>query len=93
MSLAQFVIDVARRQPSAPAILSESVDLTYCDFARRMRSLAGAFRAAGARPGDRVVLWMENCGEFFECLFGCWAAGLCAVPCNAKLHSPARSLM
>jgi acyl-CoA synthetase (AMP-forming)/AMP-acid ligase II len=29
---------------------------------------------------------MENCGEFFECLYGCWAAGLVAVPCNAKLH-------
>src|SRR6266446_3595158 len=24
--------------------------------------------------------------EFFELLFGCWAAGLCAVPANARLH-------
>jgi len=29
---------------------------------------------------------MENCGEFLEVLFACWAAGLCAVPTNAKLH-------
>lgn len=87
MSLAQLLVDVARRQPTAPAITSETIDLTYGDVARRMRSLAGAFRAAGFRPGDRVVLWMDNCGEFFECLFGCWAAGLCAVPCNAKLHA------
>ena len=32
------------------------------------------------------MLCMENCAEFFEALFGCWAAGLCAVPVNAKLH-------
>jgi acyl-CoA synthetase (AMP-forming)/AMP-acid ligase II len=36
--------------------------------------------------GDRVVLCMENCGEFLEVLFGCWTAGLCAVPVNSKLH-------
>ncbi|TDR93317.1 acyl-CoA synthetase [Enterovirga rhinocerotis] len=87
MSLAHLVIDVARRQPAAPAVSSETADLTYGQFADRLRSLAGAFRAGGCRPGDRIVLWMENCGEFFECLFGCWAAGLCAVPCNAKLHA------
>jgi acyl-CoA synthetase (AMP-forming)/AMP-acid ligase II len=87
MSLAQLLVDVARRQQAAPAVSSETVELTYGDLVLRMRRLAGAFREAGCRPGDRVVLWMENCGEFFECLFGCWAAGLCAVPCNAKLHA------
>ena len=29
---------------------------------------------------------MENCAEFLEVLFACWAAGLCAVPVNARLH-------
>jgi acyl-CoA synthetase (AMP-forming)/AMP-acid ligase II len=29
---------------------------------------------------------MENCAEFLEMLFACWAAGLCAVPVNARLH-------
>jgi long-chain acyl-CoA synthetase len=33
-----------------------------------------------------VLLNLENCGEFFELLFGCWAAGLCAIPANAPLH-------
>ena len=30
---------------------------------------------------------MENCAEFLEMLFACWAAGLCAVPVNARLHT------
>jgi acyl-CoA synthetase (AMP-forming)/AMP-acid ligase II len=32
------------------------------------------------------MLCMENCAEFLEMLFVCWAAGLCAVPVNARLH-------
>src|SRR5205823_7478719 len=41
---------------------------------------------AASNPGDRVLLCLENCGEFVELMFGCWAAGLCAVPTNARLH-------
>ena len=33
------------------------------------------------------MLCMENCAEFLEMLFACWAAGLCAVPVNARLHA------
>ena len=33
------------------------------------------------------MLCMENCAEFLEVLFACWAAGLCAVPVNARLHA------
>ena len=40
----------------------------------------------GLRPGERVALYMQNCVEYFEILFGIWHAGLVAVPVNAKLH-------
>ena len=30
---------------------------------------------------------MKNCPEYWEVLFACWHAGLCAVPMNAKLHA------
>jgi len=86
LNLAQLLQDIARRQPDAPAIRSATLELTYGALVDRIARLAGTLTAGGRRPGDRVVLWMENCGEFFECLFGCWAAGLTAVPCNAKLH-------
>jgi len=33
------------------------------------------------------MLCMENCAEFLEMLFASWAAGLCAVPVNARLHT------
>jgi len=54
--------------------------------APRIAGVAGGLRARGLLPGDRVLLCLENCGEFVELMFGCWAAGLCAVPANARLH-------
>ena len=33
------------------------------------------------------MLCMENCAEFLEMLFACWAASLCAVPINSRLHA------
>lgn len=86
MSIATLILQTARRLPENPAITDADGTLTYAAFAARAARLAGGFKAAGLSPGDRVVLYMENTGAFFECLLGCWIAGLCAVPVNAKLH-------
>jgi acyl-CoA synthetase (AMP-forming)/AMP-acid ligase II len=86
MNLAALLFDVARRVPRQPAVSDERHSWNYAEFAERVARLAGGLRARGLAPGDRVLLALENCGEFFELLFGCWAAGLCAVPANARLH-------
>ena len=86
MSLAELLIAVARQQPDRPSVTDGDTTWTYVMFADRVCRLAGGFRSRGLAPGDRIVLWMENCAEFLECLFACWAGGLCAVPVNAKLH-------
>ena len=86
MNLAALLFDVARRLPEQPAVSDDRQSWNYRELARRIAGVAGGLRARGLRPGDRVLLSLENCGEFFELLFGCWAAGLCAVPANARLH-------
>jgi long-chain acyl-CoA synthetase len=86
MNLAALLFDVARRLPDQPAVSDERRSWNYREFALRVAHLAGGLKARGLAPGDRVLLSLENCGEFFELLFGCWAAGLCAVPANARLH-------
>src|SRR6266478_7926091 len=86
MNLAALLFDVARRLPRQPAVSDERHSWDYGEFAGRVARLAGGLRGRGLVPGDRVLLSLENCGEFFELLFGCWAAGLCAVPSNARLH-------
>src|SRR5216683_925090 len=86
MNLAALLFDVARRLPERPAVSDERHAWTYRELAERVARLAGGLRARGLQPGDRVLLSLENCGEFFELLLGCWASGLCAVPANARLH-------
>src|SRR5437773_10317140 len=86
MNLAALLYDVARRLPEQPAVSDDRQSWNYRELARRIGGVAGGLRARGLRPGDRVLLCLDNCGEFFELLFGCWAAGLCAVPANARLH-------
>src|SRR5436309_10055330 len=86
MNLAALLYDVARRLPEQPAVSDDRQSWNYRELARRIAGVAGGLRARGLRPGDRVLLSLENCGEFYELLFGCWAAGLCAVPTNARLH-------
>src|SRR5882724_8063218 len=86
VNIAALLFDVARRQPQLQAV-SDGVHVwTYGEFAHRISRLAGGLQAHGLEPGDRVMLCMENCAEFLEVLFACWAAGLCAVPVNARLH-------
>src|SRR5881227_4102705 len=86
MNLAALLFDVAQRLPEQPAVSDDRQSWNYRELARRIAGVAVGLRARGLAPGDRVLLSLENCGEFFELLFGCWAAGLCAVPANARLH-------
>src|SRR3984893_18099442 len=86
MNLAALLFDVARRLRRLPGVSDGHHAWNYHELARRVARIAGGLRAYGLVPSDRVLLSLENCGEFFELLFGCWAAGLCAVPANARLH-------
>src|ERR1051326_7591071 len=86
MNLAALMFDVARRLPQRPAVSDERHSWNYGALGGAGARLAGGLRERGLAPGDRVLLCLENCAEFFELLFGCWAAGLCAVPANARLH-------
>jgi acyl-CoA synthetase (AMP-forming)/AMP-acid ligase II len=86
MNLALLLFDVARRLPAQSAVSDNRHAWNYAELASRIGRAAGGLSARGLEPGDRVMLFMENCAEFLEMLFACWAAGLCAVPVNARLH-------
>jgi long-chain acyl-CoA synthetase len=86
MNIAALVFDMARRLPERLAVSDDRNARTYGELAVRIAQVAGGLRACGLVQGDRVLLSLEDCSEFFELLIGCWAAGLCAVPVNARLH-------
>ncbi|MCA1218430.1 class I adenylate-forming enzyme family protein [Streptomyces sp. 8L] len=47
--------------------------------------VAGGYRAAGLRPGERVLLALPDSIEMVWCLLGAWQAGLVAVPVNVQM--------
>jgi long-chain acyl-CoA synthetase len=87
MNLALWLERAGRAHPDAPAIgLGDRVLADYASLAERAARIAGALRAFGLRPGDRVALVAKNHPDYIAVLFGIWRAGLAAVPANARLH-------
>jgi long-chain acyl-CoA synthetase len=73
--------------PTAPALfLGQRLHLTFAELDNRARCLGAGLRNRGLAQGDRIAVVMANCPEYLEIMLATWAAGLCLVPINAKLH-------
>jgi long-chain acyl-CoA synthetase len=88
MNLARLLARAAGVFPDAPAVSRGPLrHATYAQLARRGAELAEALHTRLAlAPGDRVALFMHNCPEYVEMLWGTWWGGFAVVPINAKLH-------
>lgn len=87
MNLALHLERAGKDEPSRPALgFGTRVLRNYGEVAGRVARLAGALRAMGYEPGDRVAIAAKNCPDYVEILYAIWHAGLAAVPANAKLH-------
>ncbi len=87
MNLATTLRRIALADPRRPALYEGTrLRCGYGELAARAARLAGALRAQGLAPGDRVLLFMRNHPAYLELMYGCWWAGLAVVPVNAKLH-------
>lgn len=89
MNLAHLVCRTASTYPDRPAVLLGDKPVhNYSQLAARAGRLAGYFQDhLDLVPGDRVALFMHNCVEYLELMYGAWWAGLVIVPINAKLHA------
>jgi long-chain acyl-CoA synthetase len=87
MNLALWLDRIARADPGRPALgRGLSVVSTYGELGERVGRLAGALRGLGLDAGDRVAIVAKNGPAYVEAFYAIWAAGLAAVPINAKLH-------
>ncbi|MCB1343084.1 MAG: AMP-binding protein, partial [Pseudooceanicola sp.] len=88
MNIASWLAASALRAPTAPALhRGTRLWSDYAAFAATARSIGrGLAETYGVAPGDRVALFLKNCPEYLEALFGIWWCGAVAVPVNAKLH-------
>jgi long-chain acyl-CoA synthetase len=88
MNIAQLLQRTALANPERPAVFhGDELILNYGELAKRAAKLAGYFtQVLGLGEGSRVAMFMKNCPEYLEILYGAWWAGLVVVPVNAKLH-------
>jgi long-chain acyl-CoA synthetase len=68
------------RTAAGSQLYYEDQHWTGAQLADRSRRLAGGLRAAGLRPGERVVVCMANCPEVGVSYHAIWRAGAVATP-------------
>jgi acyl-CoA synthetase (AMP-forming)/AMP-acid ligase II len=84
---ADWLKRTAQIHPTATALLrGETVIADYAQFVRNAAAVGGMLRARGIGQGERVAVFMKNCTEYLEVLYGVWFAGAAVVPINYKLH-------
>ncbi len=57
---------------------------TYAQFAHALARFAAGLQARGVKPGDRVLVHLDNCPEAILAWFGCAWMGAVAVTTNAR---------
>ena len=71
--------------PGACAVVCQDNRRTFAELGARCRRLAGAMRALGLMPGDRVGVVALNSDRYLELYLGLPAAGYVLVPVNSRL--------
>jgi len=77
MNVACLLARTARSAPQRPAVFHGARCLfNYGELAARSARIAGWLRhKAGLAPGERVAIFLGNCPEYLEVLYGAWWAG------------------
>jgi long-chain acyl-CoA synthetase len=80
--VADLVARAARRTPDQAAIIDVTSDitLTWAEFDAAVSAEAARLRAAGATPGERVLVRLGNGAAFCVAVLGALRAGAVSVP-------------
>jgi len=73
----------AKRYPDKPAVVFYDTVLTYAELFQQAETLAGYLQTeCNVKPGDRVVLYSQNCPQFMVAYYGILRAQGVVVPVN-----------
>ena len=79
----------ARQHPDRIAIREAGRAISYADLVDAADRLAGAWVAAGLRPGARVAIWLPSRAEVAAAVLACSRRGLIACPSLHRDHTVA----
>jgi fatty-acyl-CoA synthase len=75
---------VAERIPDAQALVQGDRRSTWAELDRRADGLAKTFLDAGVDRQDKVAMYLYNCPEYLEAMYGAFKAGLVPVNTNYR---------
>ena len=87
-SLVARVAQVARTEPTRPAVSEGARRLTYGELWSEIETLARALVDHGLRAGDRVAIILPNQLEAVVAWYAIWLAKGVVIPLNAQARSP-----
>jgi long-chain acyl-CoA synthetase len=80
MSVAAILAETAHSRPDRTAFLMGDQVVRYGELWEQTRAYAGALRARGIGPGDRVAMIVPNVPDFARVYYGVLALGAVVVP-------------
>jgi fatty-acyl-CoA synthase len=85
-TLASVFVELAARQPDAPALLADRECFTFAELAERARRYARWALDQGLRKGDVVALMMPNRPEYLAVWLGLSRLGVTTALINTQLR-------
>ena len=70
------------------AIRTVDGDVSYGELAERVNRCSNVLCEMGLSPGDRLLMVVKDCPEFFYLFWGAIKAGVVPVPVNTLLRTP-----
>ena len=83
MNLAAALLE--RGRDDATALVADGVPMTYVELRRAVAQAAGAWRAMGVNPGERVVVALADDAVWVAAFLGAIFSGAVAVALNPRL--------
>jgi len=72
---------------SKVAVRTADADITYRTLAENVNRCGNVLGSLGGTPGDRVLMVVKDCPEFFYLFWGAIKAGMVPVPVNTLLRA------
>lgn len=92
-NLAHYCLSAASKTPNSPALIviddaqasAPAQSWTFAEVESAVKKLSTALRARGLKPGDRVLIRLDNRSEYAFLFFAAMAAGFVALPVSSQL--------
>jgi long-chain acyl-CoA synthetase len=85
MTLGHLLEWASLRYGYRTALICEDQEISYTDLFRRSCMFSERLKAAGVKPGDCVLVWLENSIELYVAYFGALQVGAVVSLLNAYL--------